>query len=72
MDRYRPGSVEITGMTCSEDCKASGRFSFTRFGALHTIEFSVLLPSDGSGKYSLGRLCYKDDTNSDAMLDCTD
>ncbi len=36
-DRYRPGSAQITGMNCSEQCKASGRFSFTRMGALHTI-----------------------------------
>lgn len=69
-DRYRPGSVQITGMTCSDQCKASGRFSFVRMGALHTIDFVAFLPSQGSGKYSLGRLCYNDDTTN--QLDCTD
>jgi hypothetical protein len=69
-DRYRPGSVQIASMSCTGQCKASGRFSFLRMGTLHTIDFVAFLPSEGDGKYSLGRLCYKDDTTN--MLDCTD
>jgi len=70
LDHYSSGSVQITDMNCSEQCKASGQFSFTRFGALHTIAFVAFLSSGGDGKYSLGRLCYKDDTTG--TLDCTD
>jgi hypothetical protein len=69
-DRYQPGSVQITSMDCTEQCKASGRFSFNRLGAIHTIPFVAFLPSVGDGKYSLGRLCYNDDTNG--MRECTD
>ena len=69
-DRYRAGSAEITNMNCSDQCKASGRFSFVRFGSLHTINFVAFLPSEGDGKYSLGRLCYNDETTN--MQDCTD
>jgi hypothetical protein len=68
-DRYRPGSAQITGMNCSEQCKASGRFSFTRMGALHTIPFVAYLSRGSDGNYSLGRLCYNDETTN--MLDCT-
>jgi hypothetical protein len=69
-DRYRPGSVQVTSMNCSDQCKASGQFSFVRMGALHTIAFVAFLPSTGDGKYSLGRLCYNDDTTN--QLDCTE
>ncbi len=69
-DRYRPGSVQITGLNCSDQCKASGQFSFVRMGALHTIAFVAFLSSTGDGRYSLGRLCYNDDTTN--QLDCTE
>jgi hypothetical protein len=69
-DRYRPGSVQIADVNCSGQCKASGRFSFVRMGALHTIAFVAFLSSEADGRFSVGRLCYKDDTTN--MLDCTD
>jgi len=69
-DRYRPGSVQVTGMNCSDQCKASGQFSFVRMGALHTIAFVAFLSSTGDGGYSLSRLCYNDDTTN--QLDCTE
>ena len=70
-DRYIPGSVQIASIDCSEQCKASGQFSFNRMGAVHTIPFVAFLPSGGDGRYSLGRLCYKDDT-ANGMQECTD
>ena len=30
---------------CPEQCKASGEFSFTRFGVLHTIAFVAFIQS---------------------------
>jgi hypothetical protein len=69
VDRYRPGSAQVTGMNCSEQCKASGQFSFVRFGSVHTIPFVAFLSLEGNGKYALGRLCYNDETTN--MLDCT-
>lgn len=70
MDRYNPGSARVTNIDCSEQCKASGQFSFTRFGALHTIAFVAFIQSESDGKYSLGRLCYDDNTSN--MRDCTE
>jgi hypothetical protein len=68
-DRYRPGSAQITGMTCADQCKAEGKFSFDRMGSLHTIPFVAYLTVESNGKYSLGRVCYNDETTK--MLDCT-
>jgi len=68
-DRYRPGSAQITDMNCTDQCKVSGRFSFVRMGSLHTIPFVAFLPSLGDGSWTLGRLCYNDETTN--MLDCT-
>lgn len=70
MDRYNPGSAHVTNIDCSEQCKASGQFSFTRFGSLHTIAFVAFIQSESDGRYSLGRLCYDDNTTN--MRDCTD
>jgi hypothetical protein len=69
MDRYRPGSIQLTSIDCSDQCKASGRFSFDRFGAVHTIDFVAFLSAGANGQYSVGRLCYNDNTTN--MLDCT-
>jgi len=68
-DRYLPGSVQISGMDCSGQCKASGQFSFSRMGAIHTIAFVAFLSPENGGKYSIGRLCYNDDTSG--MRECT-
>jgi hypothetical protein len=68
-DRYRPGSAQITDMNCNDQCKVSGRFSFVRMGSVHTIPFVAFLPPLGDGTYTLGRLCYNDETTN--MLDCT-
>jgi hypothetical protein len=69
-DRYQPGSVQITNINCAQQCKASGQFSFNRMGSIHTIPFVAFLPSEGDDKYSLGRLCYNDETSG--MRECTD
>lgn len=69
-DRYSPGSAHVTSIDCSSQCKASGQFTFTRMGAPHTIPFVVFIQSEDGGKYSLGRLCYNDNTTN--MRDCTD
>ncbi len=69
-DRYSPGSAHVTTIDCSSQCKASGQFTFTRMGAPHTIPFVVFIQSEDKGKYSLGRLCYDDNTTN--MRDCTD
>lgn len=68
-DRYQPGSVQVTGITCSGQCKVSGQFSFTRFVSVHTIPFVAFLSSTGNGQFSLGRVCYNDETTN--MQDCT-
>ena len=68
-DRYTPGSAQVTGINCSEQCKASGQFSFVRFTSVHTIPFVAFLSPAGNGKYSLTRLCYNDETKN--MMDCT-
>ena len=67
-DRYRPGSVEISAITCSGQCKASGQFTFDRMGSPHVIAFVAFFSGSG-GNYSLARLCYNDDTTN--QLDCT-
>jgi hypothetical protein len=69
-DRYNPGSARVTNIDCSGQCKASGQFTFTRLGAPHTIPFVVFIQSEDGGKYSLGRLCYDDNTTG--SRDCTD
>jgi hypothetical protein len=69
-DRYLPGSVQITGLDCNGQCRASGQFSFNRMGAIHTIAFVAFLSSESDGKYSIGRLCYNDDTSG--MRECVD
>lgn len=69
-DRYSQGSAHVTSIDCSSQCKASGSFTFTRMGAPHTIPFVVFIQSEDEGKYSLGRLCYDDNTTN--MRDCTD
>jgi hypothetical protein len=70
MDRYSPGSAHVDGVDCSRQCKASGRFTFTRWGAPHTIAFVAFMESQGDGSYRIGRLCYDDNTSN--MRDCTD
>jgi hypothetical protein len=67
-DRYHPGSVQVTGVDCSAQCTVSGRFTFDRLGALHTIPFAAFMSSEGNGKYSVARLCYNDDTKN--IQDC--
>jgi hypothetical protein len=69
-DRYNPGSAHVRSVDCSGQCKASGQFTFTRGWSPHTIPFVVFLQSEGGGKYSLGRLCYDDNTSG--TRDCTD
>jgi len=69
MDRYSPGSARIEGIDCSGQCKASGRFTFIRWGVAHTIPFVAFMQSQGDGNYRIGRLCYDDDTSN--MRDCT-
>jgi len=39
-------------------------------GAIHTIAFVAFLSSESDGKYSIGRLCYNDDTSG--MRECVD
>lgn len=68
-DRYQPGSVQVTGISCSGQCKVSGQFSFTRFMSVHTIPFVAFMSPQGNGRYSLGRVCYNDETTNEQ--DCT-
>jgi len=68
-DRYQPGSVQVTGISCSGQCKVSGQFSFTRFMSVHTIPFVAFMSPQGNGQYSLGRVCYNDETTNEQ--DCT-
>jgi hypothetical protein len=70
-DRYSPGSARVTGIDCSAQCKASGQFTFTRLGAPHTIPFVAFIQTEDGGRYSLGRLCYDDNTTGTSMRDCT-
>lgn len=68
-DRYQPGSAQVTGISCNGQCKVSGQFSFTRFMSVHTIPFVAFMSPQGNGQYSLGRVCYNDETTNEQ--DCT-
>jgi hypothetical protein len=68
-DRYSPGSAHVTSIDCNGQCKASGQFTFTRVGTPHTINFVAFVQSEDGGKFSVGRLCYDDNTAN--MRDCT-
>jgi len=63
--------VRVGEINCSGQCKVSGQFSFDRMGSLLTIPFVAFLQSDESGKASVGRLCYLDNT-AGGMRECTD
>lgn len=69
VDNYLQGSAHIDAMDCGSDgCVASGHFSFSRGGAVHTIDFTAQIPSARNNEYALGRLCYNDTTTG--MRDC--
>lgn len=71
VDRYVPGSSRIEGKQCKDKrCTVWGKFTFTRFGAPHSIAFSATIDHSQSLRLSVARLCYDDNTTG--MRDCVD
>lgn len=71
VDIYLKGTTHIDRMNCGADgCEAVGHFSFSRGGAVLTIQFTAQIASVGQNEYALGRLCYSDNTTG--MRDCAD